>query len=1132
MALGINTEEILNNLNDTNNEELIQNQKNPSMVKDILAAPFRGVEGAVQGVYNLADWATFDYLPDYDNRFLGRSETIAGSLVEGITQFIVPYGAISKGLSAAGKATKFAKPFMKVNKKGKEVLNWKGVLASEAATDFVAFDAQEERLSNLIQAFPSLQNPVTEYLAAEKDDAELEGRFKNTLEGLGITGAMVGTFGLALKAHKKFRGGDSKAAKDMLAATPDASKDPRNPLNTIGEGMDFKQIRTVPVEDYSPAIKASKNVYTKSKRLDKNQSIPVSVMEKELIKFGEKGTAEELRWMGFGDWAQSKGKDRVTQKEVDEFLEENQFKYSLVERSGNNAKPLYKGFTQEGGDNYREFILETNDDAVRLASENVNQHFNNKTLLHFRTTDRADADGSRVLFVEELQSDIIQKSRNNDFTEGNAIPLEESYIPSAMRMVMQLASKEGYDKVSWATPKQIAGLYDTRIDKIKLNSVTDDGLRSFDIEKDGRTTTQVIPDNELENFFGKKAAGELREMTVETVKRNYSVKQNSKSFMQYENQMVSAVNKVAKPFGGKVDMSKVDRQSQSTFVDKDLYSKTLDDDSFLSRSRHSRSFLSKVYDAISDPDIVGLSSYREWAESSFYNENVGRFVSTEDYIVNKFKRTIESKYDESVLVDNQVDLIEGFDGIGEFVQFQNPAQFKELYEDLDDILIDHFKRHKPETGTRFYGTSQEAFSIQLNDGMKKSVQEIRTWGLKTGDEAQLGGTIQDPALAQALNLPAIRYLNDKEVIGMERDFTGNNAGETNAKFALERLAENGSTPQVKKVAAGLLEMFGKDNDFLETTVRSIIEDSDSLGSFGFKDGKQNIELYTNRTQIEQGKVAGDDVFTEATLLHEITHAAQVRYIPRELSTISNLTGAEYLAKVDELIASSDTAPPLKRLLESYKTALDNAPDDFKGIMNNLNDATAFLDNSGMRSRIGEWYGLTNVDEFLAEAMSNTKFQNYLKSVKTGNTSLWDNIVTVLKDLFGIDAKGTLLGDTISNFADLVSKQNRKYSVESYTTPFVNPIKSRGSRINENRFFQKSGQEKEGIIVENRGGKIAVTGAVKAIEDVESAYDLGELLKTAEKQVLEEMEKTGQIGFYIDGSPEASQGLKKAVLYKQ
>ena len=54
--------------------------KNPNQLKDLMAAPFRGVEGAVKSVYNLADFALGDTLPDYDNRFLGQSETIAGSL--------------------------------------------------------------------------------------------------------------------------------------------------------------------------------------------------------------------------------------------------------------------------------------------------------------------------------------------------------------------------------------------------------------------------------------------------------------------------------------------------------------------------------------------------------------------------------------------------------------------------------------------------------------------------------------------------------------------------------------------------------------------------------------------------------------------------------------------------------------------------------------------------------------------------------------------------------------------------------------------------------------------------------------------------------------------------------------------
>ena len=500
MALGINTEQILNDLNDPNNEELIQNQKDPSMVKDLLAAPFRGVEGTIQGVYNLVDWATFDYLPDYDNRFLGRSETIAGSLTEGITQFIIPYGAIAKGLSMAGKATKFAKPFMKVNKKGKEVLNWKGVLASEAATDFVAFDAQEERLSNLIQAFPSVANPVTEYLAADGDDAELEGRFKNTLEGLGITGAMAGAFGLALKAHKKYKGGNVKEAKK------------------IGESMSFNQIRTVPVESYSNAIKASEKVFTQSKKI-RNGNIMAHQIRKEFDAYGEKGTGEELRWMGFDDWVKGLGNKPIDKEDVDIFFEENQLRYSLTERSGKDTKPLYSQYTQDGGDNYREFILETNDDAVRLASENVDQHFSNKALLHFRTTDRYDYTvGSKVLFVEELQSDIIQASRNNDFTEGKKIPLEESYIPAAMRMIMQLAAKEGYNRVQWATPQQIASLYEITVDNIKLNALNEDGSKSFDITLGNRTTTRVTKnDNEIVELFGKEAADDLNTKLIKTL---------------------------------------------------------------------------------------------------------------------------------------------------------------------------------------------------------------------------------------------------------------------------------------------------------------------------------------------------------------------------------------------------------------------------------------------------------------------------------------------------------------------------------------------------------------------------------------------------------------------------------------
>ena len=176
---------------------------------DLFAAPFRGVEGMAHGIYELGDFLSFDLLPDWDKRHLGTSRTMGGSFLEGAVQFALPFGVIGKGLSAAGKAAKGAKLAGKLvkGKKGKFTdLNWKGYTAAGMGADFVAFDGQEERLSNLIQQFPKLQNPVTEFLQANPDDNEAFGRLKNVVEGLfieaGIT-TIAAPFMAGIRAIRK-----------------------------------------------------------------------------------------------------------------------------------------------------------------------------------------------------------------------------------------------------------------------------------------------------------------------------------------------------------------------------------------------------------------------------------------------------------------------------------------------------------------------------------------------------------------------------------------------------------------------------------------------------------------------------------------------------------------------------------------------------------------------------------------------------------------------------------------------------------------------------------------------------------------------------------------------------------------
>ena len=162
--------------------------------KDVAMAPLRGLEGFAQSIYNLGDALTLDALPNWDRRFLGRSETMVGGLVEGATQFLtafIPAGGLlskagqgigliqkgAKGMEFAGRLAAAGAKTQKAAKIGKQVLQ--GGIA-----DFVAFDGQEMRLSNLIESVPALKNPVTEYLQARPDDGEFEGRFKNVIEGL------------------------------------------------------------------------------------------------------------------------------------------------------------------------------------------------------------------------------------------------------------------------------------------------------------------------------------------------------------------------------------------------------------------------------------------------------------------------------------------------------------------------------------------------------------------------------------------------------------------------------------------------------------------------------------------------------------------------------------------------------------------------------------------------------------------------------------------------------------------------------------------------------------------------------------------------------------------------------------
>lgn len=246
-------------------------------LKDVALAPLRGLEGFAQSIYNLGDFVVGDALPNWDRRFLGKSESTVGGLVEGATQFLTAFipvgGALgkagqglgllqkgAKGLEAAGMLAKAGAGVQKAATIGKQVL--RGGIA-----DFVAFDGQDQRLSNLIESVPELKNPVTEYLMASPDDNEIEGRFKNVVEGLFLEAgqqALAPLFTRGVKAIKDYK------VKVNAGVDPDVAAKEANEALKGEVGGELGNLTDIPLFERAKAV-------TETPKVSLETGLPIEV---------------------------------------------------------------------------------------------------------------------------------------------------------------------------------------------------------------------------------------------------------------------------------------------------------------------------------------------------------------------------------------------------------------------------------------------------------------------------------------------------------------------------------------------------------------------------------------------------------------------------------------------------------------------------------------------------------------------------------------------------------------------------------------------------------------------------------------------------------------------------------------
>lgn len=387
--------------------------------------------------------------------------------------------------------------------------------------------------------------------------------------------------------------------------------------------------------------------------------------------------ADEIKWTGLDEFL--KTKPNVTKQEVQDYLANNRVEVqevrSTVPRLPGEEMPGDKGaflpkfgsYTLPGGENYREILLtmpnmsndytrlatQVNNRIDQLANEGINladlpmtdprrveiegliekrnaadvplnyvsTHFPNQPniLAHLRVNDRVDADGKKMLLVEEVQSDWHQAGREKgyralpegakiieqdgwyevqrkdgrllgnggntaeeakasaiDFLSGDRVPdapFKDSWYQLALKRAIQYAAENGYDRIGLTTGSQQAARFDLS-KQLSRVSYQDGVLHGYDKSGSLVMNKAVTPD-ELPNYVGK----ELGSKMAENAAKDAEIR-NKISVARYERKPESEINALRSQLNDvKTDYAGLDLQVGGEGMKKyydEIYPKFLD----------------------------------------------------------------------------------------------------------------------------------------------------------------------------------------------------------------------------------------------------------------------------------------------------------------------------------------------------------------------------------------------------------------------------------------------------------------------------------------------------------------------------------------------------------------------------
>jgi hypothetical protein len=242
----------------------------------------------------------------------------------------------------------------------------------------------------------------------------------------------------------------------------------------VPEGSAAKAITpTSDIGFYSAVEKAATNVQRKT---GSGESFLNDLMKAPEVR------EDEIKWIGLDDFLKSK--KTVTKQEIQDYIADNKVDVqevkSTIPRLPGEGKPGDKGaflprhaqYQFPGGENYRELLLTIPQDAKNIqkklddmdkeisrlerakdprwrdlsrergqlmlgqvANTYKSTHFDQPNILaHIRVNDRVDADGKKMLLIEEVQSDWHQAGRKKGYQKPDAQSLKKEFYDYAQEL--------------------------------------------------------------------------------------------------------------------------------------------------------------------------------------------------------------------------------------------------------------------------------------------------------------------------------------------------------------------------------------------------------------------------------------------------------------------------------------------------------------------------------------------------------------------------------------------------------------------------------------------------------------------------------------------------------------------------